>query len=104
LSFGLTWEEACPVTFDSVQLKSAEKNYLVHEKELLAIIRALKKWRADLLGTHFFVYTDHKTLKNFNIQKDLSQRQLCWQEFLSQYDMTIKYILGQDNTVADALS
>jgi RNase H-like domain found in reverse transcriptase/Integrase zinc binding domain len=85
-------------------LKPAEKNYLVHEKELLAIIRALKKWQADLLGTYFFVYIDHKMLENFDVQKDLSRRQLHWQEFLSQYDMTIKYIPGQDNTVADALS
>lgn len=87
-----------------MQLKGAEKNYPVHEKELLAIIRALKKWRADLLGTHFYVYTDHRTLENFDTQKDLSRRQLRWQEFISQYDMTITYIRGEDNTVADALS
>jgi RNase H-like domain found in reverse transcriptase len=104
LSYGPTWESAHPVAFDSVQLKHAEKNYPVHKKELLAIIRALKKWRADLLGTYFFMYTDHKTLENFDVQKDLSRRQLCWQEFLSQYNMTIKYIPGQDNTVVDALS
>jgi RNase H-like domain found in reverse transcriptase/Reverse transcriptase (RNA-dependent DNA polymerase) len=67
LSFGPSWEEVRPVTFDSVQLKSVEKNYPVYEKELLVIIRALRKWRADLLGTHFFVYTDHKTLENFNV-------------------------------------
>jgi hypothetical protein len=87
-----------------MQLKGAEKNYPVHEKELLAIIRALKKWRSDLLGSHIFVYTDHRTLENFDTQKDLSCRQLRWQEFLSQYDMTITYIRGEDNTVADALS
>lgn len=92
LSFGPTWESARPVTFDSMQLKPAEKNYPVHEKELLAIIRALKKWRSDLLSTHFFVYTDHRTLENFDSQKDLSRRQLCWQEFMSQYDLTITYI------------
>jgi RNase H-like domain found in reverse transcriptase len=92
LSFGPTWESAWPVTFDSMQLKPAEKNYPVHEKELLAIIRALKKWRSDLLSTHFFVYTDHRTLENFDSQKDLSRRQLCWQEFMSQYDLTITYI------------
>ena len=44
LSFGPTWESAQPVAFDSMQLKGAEKNYPVHEKELLAIIRVLKKW------------------------------------------------------------
>ena len=68
LSFGPTW----PVAFDSMQLKGAEKNYPVHEKELLSIIWALKKWRSDLLGTRFFVYTDHRTLENFDTQKDLS--------------------------------
>jgi RNase H-like domain found in reverse transcriptase/Reverse transcriptase (RNA-dependent DNA polymerase) len=97
LSFGLTWETARLVAFDLLQLKLAEKNYLVHEKELLAIIHALKKWRSDLLGTHFYVYTDHHTLENFDMQKDLSRCQLRWQEFMSQYDLTINYICGEDN-------
>jgi len=51
-----------------------------------------------------YVYTDHCTLENFDTQKDLLHQQLCWQEFLSPYDMTIIYIRGEDNTVADALS
>ncbi len=104
LSFGTSWETARPVAFDSLQLKDAEKNYPVHEKELLAIIRALKKWRSDLLGVPIFVYTDHRTLENFDTQRDLSRRQLRWQEYMSQYDMTIIYIRGEDNCVADALS
>jgi hypothetical protein len=104
LSFGPTWETAWPVAFDSMQLRDTEKNYPVHEKELLAVIQALKKWRADLLGTKFIVYTDHRMLENFNSQKDLSRRQLHWQEFMSQYDFSIVYIPGEDNTVADALS
>ena len=103
LSFGLTWESARPVAFNSLQLKPAEKNYPVHEKELLAIIHALKKWCSNLLGTHFYIYTDHCTLENFDTQKDLSRHQLRWQEFMSQYDLTITYI-REDNTVADALS
>ena len=104
LSFSLTWETACLVAFNSLQLKPAEKNYPVHEKELLAIIHALKKWCSDLLGTHFYIYTDHHTLENFDTQKDLSHRQLRWQEFMLQYDLTITYICGEDNTIADALS
>lgn len=104
LSFGETWESARPVAFESAQFGGAELNYPVHEKELLAIVRALKKWRSDLLGTHIYVYTDHKTLENFNTQKDLSRRQLRWQELMAQFDMTIVYIRGEDNTVADALS
>lgn len=90
--------------FNSMQLKGAELNYPVHEKELLAIIRALKKWRMDLMGSNFVVYTDHRTLENFNAQRDLCRCQLCWQEFLSQYECCISYIHGEDNTVADALS
>ena len=52
-SFGHTWETAYPVAYESAQLSGAEKNYPIHEKELLAIIQALKKWRSDLLGSYF---------------------------------------------------
>ena len=87
-----------------MQLNSTECNYPTHEKELLTIIHALKKWYSDLLGTEFTVYTDHRTLEIFNTQHNLSRRQLCWQEFMSQYEMNITYIHREDNTVVDALS
>jgi len=58
----------------------------------------------DLLGSPFLVYTDHKTLLNFHMQKDLSQRQARWMEELSIYDCKFVYIKGIDNSVADALS
>lgn len=57
-----------------------------------------------MLGSHFKVYTDHQTLKNFDTQKDLSHRQARWMEHLSQFGMSISYICGEDNMVADALS
>jgi hypothetical protein len=104
LSFGETWETARPVAFDSHTFKDAELNYPVHEKEMLAIIRALKKWRTDLIGIPFFIYTDHKTLQNFETQRDLSRRQARWMEFLSQYDGKIIYVKGEDNTVRCSLS
>jgi len=40
---------------------------------MLAIIRALTKWRVDLLGVPFLIYTDHKTLEDFHTQRDLSR-------------------------------
>jgi hypothetical protein len=46
-----------------MQLEGAEKNYPIHEKELLAIIRALKKWHMDLLEIPIFIYTDNCTLQ-----------------------------------------
>ena len=44
LIFGETWETTWPITYDSMQLSAAEKNYPIHEKELLAVVRTLKKW------------------------------------------------------------
>jgi RNase H-like domain found in reverse transcriptase len=92
------------VAFDSTTFKGAKLDYPVHEKELLAIIHVLKKWQTDLVGSPFFIFTDHKTLENFNTQKDLSRRQAQWMEFLLQYDAHLVYIQGKQNCVADALS
>ncbi len=75
LSFGPIWEAAWPVAFNSKTMKDTELNYPVHEKGLLAIICALCKWRTNLLRSPFIIYTDHKTLLNFNTQKDLSWHQ-----------------------------
>jgi hypothetical protein len=104
LTYGETWETACPVTFESRPLTGVEKHYPTHEQELLVIVCALKKWWSDLLGIQFDVYTDHKTLLNFNKQHDLSKRQARWMEFLADYNYTIHYLPGTTNTVADALS
>ena len=92
LSFGETWETARPVAYDSYRLNSAEKNYPVHEKELLAIVKALKKWRTSLLGIHFQVFTDHRTLEYFQSQKEMSRRQMRWSMYLADFDYDITYI------------
>ena len=104
LSFGKTWEMAWPVAFESMMLKGAELNYPVHEKELLAILHMLQKWKVDLLGSKFLVYTDHKTLLNFNTQRELSRRQARWMEEHAIYDCKFVYVKGEDNTMADSLS
>lgn len=104
LSFGPTWETAHPVAFDSKSLKDAELNYPTHEKELLTILRGIRKWHVDLLGSPFLVYTDHKTLLNFHTQCDMSCHQARWMEELSCFNCKFVYVKGTDNTVADALS
>jgi RNase H-like domain found in reverse transcriptase/Reverse transcriptase (RNA-dependent DNA polymerase)/Integrase zinc binding domain len=104
LSFGKTWETARPVAYESYQLNDAEKNYPTHEKELLAIVKALKKWRSYLLGARFGIYTDHRTLEYFQSQKEMSRRQMRWSMYLADFDYTITYIRGELNTAADALS
>jgi hypothetical protein len=104
LSFGKTWEEARPVAFKSKPFRHAELNYLVHEKELYAIVHALAKWCSDLLGVPFMVLMDHQTLECFQSQKHLSRQQACWMEQLQQYGFDIVNIKGSQNSVADALS
>ena len=92
LAFGPSWKSAQPIVFESRQLNSAEWNYPVHEQEMLTIMQAQKKWRVDLLGTHIHIHTDHKTLQNFDFQRDLSQQQAQWMKYLSQYGYTITYV------------
>jgi len=72
LTFGPTYELAQPVAYDSRSFKGAELNYPDHEKELLAIVRALKKWHAEILGHPIQVWTNHRTLQHFPTQCDLS--------------------------------
>jgi RNase H-like domain found in reverse transcriptase/Integrase zinc binding domain len=103
LSFGAAWETAQLVAYNSYQLNDAEKNYPVHEKELLAIIKAFEKWRSHLLGTHFKVFTDHQTLKYFQSQKEVSRQQMRWSIYMANFDYNITYIHGEENTAADTL-
>jgi hypothetical protein len=97
-----------PIAFLSRKLNSAERNYPVHEKELLAIVFALKHshWRHHLQGAQHTVtvLTDHVTLKYFHKQPKLSQRQVRWTELFADFDLDIKYKPGRENVVPDALS
>src|SRR6202051_3685684 len=81
-----------------------ERNYAVHEKELVAIVHALREWRHYLLGNTFTVITDHRSLQYLATQDKLSARQTRWSEFLQQFDFEIRYRPGKENDVADGLS
>jgi len=69
-----------PVAFYSKFLFSVERNYKIHDKEMLAIIRALEEWRHFLEGaTHLVkIWTNHKNLEYFMTAKKLNRRQACW--------------------------
>ena len=64
-----------PVAYLSRKLNQAEQNYAVHEKELLAIIFALRTWRIYLHGAEFDILTDHHPLIYLDSQPNLSRRQ-----------------------------
>ena len=62
------------IAFESRQLKAAEKNYPVHDKELLAMKYALGKFRVHLLGSKpFVIHTNHASLRTATQSPHLSQ-------------------------------
>lgn len=93
-----------PIAYESRKLNKHELNYPIHEKELLALVHALRTWRHYLLGLHFEAYTDHQSITYLLTQPQLSQRQVRWTELLADYDVHIQYRPGTQNIVADALS
>jgi hypothetical protein len=93
------------IAFESRQLKAAEKNYPVHDKELLAMKYALVKFRVHLLGSKpFVIYTDHASLRTATQSPHLSQRMARWLSFFAEYNFEVKYKPGKQNALADALS
>ncbi|GMF46739.1 unnamed protein product [Phytophthora fragariaefolia] len=93
------------IAFESRQLKAAEKNYPVHDKELFAMKYALVKFRVHLLGCKpFVIYTDHASLRTATQSPHLSQRMARWLSFFAEYNFEVKYKPGKQNALADALS
>ena len=84
----------------------AECNYEIHDKELLAIIRALEQWRAELEGlkSKIQIYTDHRALEYFMTKRQLTARQARWADILSRFNFQIIYQPGKQNMKADALT
>ncbi|MBW0545256.1 hypothetical protein O181_084971, partial [Austropuccinia psidii MF-1] len=95
-----------PIAFDSRKLLPAELNYEIHDKELLGIVWALKRWRAFLLSLSdsFEFLTDHSFLQYFMSSKVLTCGQAHWAEFLSEFHFSITYRPGRLATLPDALS
>ena len=56
-----------PVAYISKSLNEAERNYKIHDKEMLVIIRCLEAWRHFLKGAkdQFEIWMDHKNLEYF---------------------------------------
>ncbi|MBW0588660.1 hypothetical protein O181_128375 [Austropuccinia psidii MF-1] len=78
----------------------------MHDKELLGIVWALKRWRAFLLSlsSPFEVLTNHSSLQYFMSSKVLTRHQARWAEFLSEFHFSITYRTGHLATLPDALS
>jgi hypothetical protein len=93
-----------PISYISRTLNKAEINYSTMEKELLAIVWAVKQFRPYIYGRKFTVVTDHKPLTwLFNVM-DPGARLVRWRLQLEEYEYDIIYKPGMLNSNADALS
>lgn len=93
-----------PVAYASRPLNKAELNYPTIQKELVAIVWAVKYFRPYVYGKSFTIMTDHRPLIYLFSMKDPSSRLLKFRLALEEYDFKILYVKGKDNSVADALS
>ena len=95
-----------PIAYYNRKLKSAEINYEIHDKEMLAIIDSFIHWRHYLEDTphQTLVLTDHRNLEYFLTAKKLNRRQARYAIKLSNYNFLIQYRTANKNQRADALS
>jgi len=95
-----------PVAFISKSLSDTERNYKIHDKEMLAVVRCLEAWRHFLKGTmtRFEIWTDYKNLKYFIKVQKLNRRQARWALYLSRFDFMLKHVPGSKMGKADSLS
>jgi len=95
-----------PVAFIFKSLNDTERNYEIHDKEMLAVIRCLEAWRHFLEGarTKFEIWTDHKNLEYFMMNQKLNRQQARWALFLSRFDFILKHVPGSKMGKVDGLS
>ena len=94
-----------PVAFFSKSLNSAEQNYNIYDRELLAIKEATKFFKHYLLGTRHQnrVCSDHDNLKYFRSTHKVTPRQARWMNHLADYNLIIHHLPGKKNTIGDLL-
>ena len=93
-----------PIAYLSKALAPKHQTLSTYEKEFLAVMLALEKWRGYLLDRHFIIKTDHYSLKYLLDQRITTPAQMKWLPKLMGFDYEARYKKGAENAAADALS
>ncbi|GFX15917.1 retrovirus-related Pol polyprotein from transposon 17.6 [Trichonephila clavipes] len=93
-----------PIEYASRLLTPAERNYSTTEREALAVVWALKKFRGYIEGTEITVASDHQPLKWLLNLKSPTGRLARWALEIQSFNLKVQYIPGNANVVADMLS
>src|SRR5258708_2116429 len=90
----------------SKSFSDTERNYQIHDKEMLGIMQAVEEWRHFLKGSNqkFEIHMDHKNLSYFQEAHKLNRRQAQWSLYLSRFDFVLTHKLGRQMGRPDALS
>jgi hypothetical protein len=86
-----------PICFFSKTLSETQRNYSTTEKELVAVLESLKKFRHLLLGRSFFLRTDHKPIIFLFKTRNMNSKMMRWALYLQEYSFDIDYVQGRAN-------
>jgi len=81
-----------------------QQSLSTYEKELLAVVFVVQKWRHYMLNTHFIIRTDHRSIQYILNQRLTTAFQQKWLVKLMEFDFTIEFKQGRENLAVDALS
>lgn len=93
-----------PLAFHNQALKGRSLHLSTFEKEFLALITTVKRWRPYLVGNPFIIRTNQQSLKYLLEQKVSTPAQQKWITKLLGYSFLVEYKKGKENKATDALS